>query len=81
MTTTDIKIDLAKARRLVCDSPHLCFEFGENVACTPCETLGAAVLKERERCARRVERFFAPCSGTLERRYGVTLAAHIREGT
>jgi hypothetical protein len=36
---------------------------------------------ERERCARRVERFFAPCSGVLEIRYGRTLAAHLREGT
>jgi len=36
---------------------------------------------ERERCARRVERFFAPCYGHLERHYGANLAAHIREGT
>ncbi len=40
-----------------------------------------AINAERERCARRVERFFAPCSGHLERRYGIELAGNIREGT
>lgn len=43
-------------------------------------TIEAAVAAERERCARRVEQFFAPCSGRIERAYGINLAACIREG-
>ena len=48
-------VDLVKARRAACASPHICFEFGDNVSCQPCETIGAAILKERERCLKLIE--------------------------
>jgi hypothetical protein len=43
--------ELIKARRVACTTPHLCFEFGDDVVCPPCENLGKAILGERKRCA------------------------------
>lgn len=67
--------DIALAEKVLDEAE--CRELPDRIA----DLIASTRAAERERCARRVERFFAPRSGALERRYGVTLADHIREGT
>jgi hypothetical protein len=51
------RLALMAARRAACTSPHICFEFGEDVVCPPCENRGEAILAERKRCTTIVARY------------------------